>query len=153
MPSHCFMNTAATINPAELEQDIKVIIHNKFNDVFRIEPRIIKNEICAWKLVFDNVYNFPICLRAQNKIEFEHPDNYFSLWAQLTCEDELATKYNANMFDEEYPKVILKPNFKHHETFITFLETITLHHSPQWRKAVIAIELSYLPAELKAIIK
>lgn len=149
MPSHCFMNTEAAINPIELERDIKDIIHKKFNDLFKIESHFVKDEICDWTIKFDSIYYFPICLRAQNKIEFEHPDNYFLLWAQLVFEDELAVKYKAKMFDDAYPKDDIKPDFEHHITFRTYLETIMAYHSPQWRKAVIEIELSRLPDELK----
>ncbi len=151
MPNRCFIHTEAALSPAVVEQDIKDIVRNKFRNLFKVETHIVKNEICDWLIIFDEVYAFPICLRAQNKIEFEHPNNYFLLWMQLVVEDELAIKYKAKMTDEEFPQSNIQPDPEHHKTFKTFLETIMAYHSPEWRKAIIGIELSFLPIELKTL--
>jgi len=151
MPARCFMQTDALLTPEMIERDLMNIIHNRFNDLFRIEVHSTNGEICDWEIIFDSVYNFPICLRTEHKLEFMHPDNYFSLWIQLIFEDELAIKYNAKMTDEEYPRQEIKPDCEHHITFKKFLETIMTNHSKQWKDAIIAIELSYLPDELKKL--
>lgn len=151
MPARCFMQTDAMLSPEVIERDLKTIIYNRFNNLFKLEAHSKNGEICDWEIIFDNIYNFPICLKTQHNLEFTHPDNYFSLWAQLIFEDELAIKYNAKMFDEEYPKENIHPDCEHHATFKVFLETIMANHSKQWKDAIIAIELSYLPEELKKL--
>lgn len=145
---HCFMKITRQLQPNEVEQDIKDIIHNKFNDMLSITQEPISNSICMWNIGFDNKYNFPVCLKTNNQLEFMHPDNAWARWAQLIVEQELATKYkDVKVFDEEYPKK--NPILVQYETFIAFLESTMMHHSSNWKKAIIEIEISKLPEKLK----
>jgi len=150
MPTHCFIRTEKHLIAGEVEQDLKDIIHRKFKDLLRLECHISNNEICDWDIRFDQVHGFPVCLKTNEKLEFTHPNDAWSYWAQSVVEDELAIKYNGKMSDEEYPRQEIKPAPECHATFKKYLET-TSHHSKEWKQAIIAIELSYLPAELKEL--
>jgi len=150
MSTHCFMKTEKHLMIQEVEQDLKDIIHRKFNDLLKLECHIVDNEICDWDVRFDLTHGFPVCLKTNEKLEFTHPDDAWSIWAQNVVEDELAIKYNAKMLDEEYPKQELRPLPECHKTFEKYLET-TMHHSRRWKQAIITIELSHLPLELKKL--
>lgn len=150
MSSHCFIKTSKYLEANEVEKDLKDIIHRKFSDLLKIETNVIDGEICDWNIIFDDVRRFPICLKNPNNLIFEHPDNSWAYWAQLVVENELAVKYNGRVTDEEYPQQEIKPLLKRHDSFRVFLEA-TIHHSPQWKKALIAIEISYLPEALKKL--
>lgn len=150
MSAHCFMRTEKRLVAKEVEQDLKDIIHNKFKDLLKLECHITDNEICDWDVRFDETHGFPVCLKTNEKLEFTHPDDAWSYWAQSVVEDELTVKYNGKMLDEEYTGEF-KPAPECHATFRKYLETSSHHHSKEWKQAIIAIELSHLPAELKKL--
>lgn len=150
MSSHCYMKISKRLVAQEVEQDLKEIIHRKFNDLLTLSARINENEICDWDIKYDDTHRFPVCLRTNDRLEFAHPDDAWSYWAQAVVEDELAIRYNAHMSDEEYPQQELRPRPECHVTFQKYLETAT-QHSSAWKKAIITIELSHLPAELKKL--
>lgn len=131
----------------QVEQDLQDIIHRKFKDLLKLSAHIAENEICDWDVRFDDTHGFAVCLKTGSRIEFTHPDDAWSYWAQAVVEDELNMKYNGIMSDEEYPQQDMP---QCHATFEKYLETTT-HHSKEWKKAIIAIELSKLPAELKKL--
>ena len=147
---HCYVKTEKYLVAKEVERDLKDIIHRKFNDLLKLECHITDNEICDWDLRYDRTHGFPVCLKSNGKLEFTHPCDAWSYWAQAVVEDELTIKYNGRMSDDEYPQQELKPAPECHETFKKYLETAT-HHSKQWKQAIIAIELSQLPADLKKL--
>lgn len=149
MSIHCYMKTDKHLVAQEVEQDLKEIIHRKFNDLLKLECRVDENEICDWDLRYDDTHGFPVCLKTNGKLEFTHPDDAWSYWAQSVIEDELASKYNGKMKDEEYPQRDFKPT-ECRATFAKYLET-TMRHSKEWKQAIIAIELSHLPTELKKL--
>jgi hypothetical protein len=148
MSNHCFMKTKYTVSAQQKEQDLRDIVHNKFADLLEIRPHVCEGEICDWEVRFDDTHRFPVCLKTSEKIEFTHPHDFWSYWAQAVVEDELAIKYAAKMSDDEYPHQDIQPAPENHVTFRKFLET-TIHHSPNWKKAIIEIEISHLPDELK----
>jgi len=150
MSSHCYIKFNRNLVANEVEQDLKEIIHRKFNDLLKLSSHITKDEIRDWDLRYDDTHGFPVCLKTENRLEFTHPDDAWSYWAQSVIEDELSIKYNGKITDEEYPQQELKPQPECHITFQKYLETMT-HHSSEWKKAIIAIELSHLPAELKKL--
>ena len=148
MATHCFMKTKYFVNAQQIERDIKDIVHNKFADLLKVKANKCDGEICDWDVRFDSTHGFHVCLKTEEKIEFEHPHDFWSYWAQAVVEDELAIKYSAKMSDEEYPQQEMLPSPETHTTFRKFLES-TIHHSPNWKKAIIEIEISHLPNELK----
>lgn len=148
MSIHCFMKMSKALNAEQLEQDLKDIIHRKFSDLLTIQSHTASNEICDWDIRFDDTHHFPVCLKTTEQIEFAHPNDFWSYWAQSVIEDELAIKYDAKMRDEDYPQEDFKPSPETHATFRKFLET-AIHHSPDWKKAIIEIEIARLPVELK----
>ncbi len=150
MSSHCFIKTSKCLEANEVEKDLRDIIRRKFADLLKVEAHTVAGEICDWNIVFDELHKFPICLKTQNKIVFMHPDDAWSYWAQLVIEDELAIIYNGEMTDEEYPQQEVKPLPEQHANFKTYLES-TIHHSPEWKKALIQIEFSRLPEALKKL--
>ena len=149
MSSHCYLKTNKHLVAQEVEQDLKEIIHRKFKDLLKLECHIVEGEICDWDVRFDDTHGFPVCLKTNDKLEFTHPDDAWSYWAQIVVEDELSVKYSGKMLDEEYPKQELHPT-PDHETFRKYLEA-TMHHSKAWKQAIIAIELSHLPDPLKKL--
>lgn len=150
MSAHCYIKIEKCLIAQEIERDLKEIIHRRFKDLLRLECHINENEVCDWDVRYDDTHRFPVCLKTNGKLEFTHPDDAWSYWAQSVVEDELAIKYNGKMSDEEYPQQELRPAPEIHENFTRYLEAAT-HHSSQWKKAIIAIELSHLPAELKKL--
>lgn len=150
MSVHCLIKTEKYLIAKDIEEDLKDIIHRKFNDLLTLECHIADNEICDWELRYDLTHRFPVSLKDNKKLEFTHPYDAWSYWAQAVVEDELTIKYDGKMLDEEYPQKELKPAPECHETFQKYLE-ITTHHSQQWKQALIAIELSRLPADLKKL--
>lgn len=150
MSAHCYMKIEKHLIAKEVERDLKDIIHRRFKDLLKLECHINEGEVCDWDVRFDPTHGFPVCLKNNDKLEFTHPDDAWSYWAQSVVEDELSLKYNGKMSDEEYPQQELKPAPECHETFQKYLET-TMHHSKAWKQAIIAIELSHLPAELKKL--
>lgn len=147
---HCYVKTEKYLMAKEVEEDLLDIIHRKFHDLLKLECHIADNEICDWYIKYDSTHGFPVCLKNNKKLEFTHPIDAWSHWAQLVVEDELTIKYNGKISDEEYPQRELKPAPECHQTFRDYLEATT-HHSRQWKQALIAIELSHLPAELKKL--
>lgn len=150
MSSHCYMKTDKHLVAQEVEQDLKDIIHRKFKDLLTLQSHVDENEICDWDVRFDDTHGFPVCLRTNGKLEFTHPDDAWSYWAQSVVEDELTIKYSGKMSDEEYPKQEIKPSPECHATFRKYLES-SMRHSKEWKQAIIVIELSHLPAELKKL--
>lgn len=150
MSVHCYMKTEKHLIAQEVEQDIKDIIHRKFKDLLKLERRINDNEICNWDVRYDFTHGFPVCLKTTGKLEFTHPNDAWSYWAQSVFEDELAVKYNGKMEDEEYPQREFRPAPECRATFQKYLETNT-QHSKQWKQAIIVIELYNLPEELKKL--
>lgn len=147
MSSHCFMKTDKHLVAQEVEQDLKEVIHRKFKNLLTIECRIVEDEICDWDVRFDDTHGFPICLKTNGKLDFVYPDDAWSRWAQSIVEYELGRKYNCSIKDEEYPCRDFIPTC---HSFENYLEN-SMHHSKEWKKAIIAIELSHLPPELKKL--
>lgn len=148
MSIHCYMKTDKHLIAKEVENDLKDIIQRKFNNLLKLECRISENEICDWDVRFDDTHGFPVCLKTNGKLEFTHPIDAWSYWAQAIVEDELNSKYHGCMSDEEYPQQDFKPACR--MSFEKYLEGAT-HHSTDWKKALIAIELARLPVELKKL--
>ncbi len=151
MPSHCFIKVRAALEPSTLEQDLVEIVARRFCGLLTIKRNSKPGEICDWTITFNEVYTFPICLKTADQIDLERPDNNWSRWAQLVIEDILAIKYDATITDQEYPKANIKPSPEIHSTFLTYLEATMTHHSPQWKEALINIEMSHLPYELRSL--
>lgn len=150
MSLHCYMKTDKHLIAQEVERDIKEIICRKFKNLLTLKCYIADNEICDWDIRFDDTHGFPVCLKSNAGLEFTHPNDAWSYWAQSVVEDELTLKYSGRMSDEEYPQQEIKPISECHTTFEKYLET-TMRHSKEWKKAIIGIELSRLPAELKKL--
>lgn len=144
---HCYIKTYRQLTSIDVEDTIRDIIHNKFNDLLKIECHLSNNEICDWNIKYNDIHGFNVVLKDSNQLIFGHPDNSWDYWAQLVIENELSIKYCGKILDEEYPKQELKPIFEY-PTFKTYLDT-AMKHSKQWKQALIAIELSWLPEELK----
>lgn len=149
MSIHCIMKTLKQLEAIDVEKDLKEIISNKFDDLLKISFGITDNEMGNWNIRYDDTHWFPVCLKTPEIIEFIHPNDAWSYWAQQVIETELAVKYDATMFDEEYPRQDFKPIPDSHSTFRKFLETQMPQHSASWKKAIIEIEIAHLPAALK----
>lgn len=147
MPTHSLLKTKQNLDPIDVETSIKEIIHNKFDNVLKIIPYLNNNEY-RWDIRYDDTHRFLITIELPDKIDFEHPDDFFSLWSQIIFEECLVTKYNGQLFDEEYPNQKMSILYRKHNTFKQFLETM-LQHSACWKQALILIELSHLPEPLK----
>lgn len=148
MSLHCLLRTEKDLEEKQLEEDLKEIIHRRFEDVLNIIHCKKPNEICDWLIKYDDTHRFSLSLKEPHKIVFAHPDDFWSLWAQIVIEDELAAKYNCDMTDEGFPNQHLKPDFEHHKSFVRYLES-TIKHSPLWKQAIIQLEVSRLPDDLK----
>jgi hypothetical protein len=151
MFAYCLLTTPNYLEAAQVEHDIKEVITRKFNNVLTIEKYINKDEICDWNIVFDSTHWFPICLETHNTIKFQHPDDAFSYYCQFILEGNLAKKYNACFFDEEFPRKDLKLDTEYNCSFRNFLQNTLKYHSVAWKKAIIETEISRLPEELRKL--
>lgn len=146
---HCVLETNNSLKAEEVEDDIRKFVKERFNGLLSVSTYQAPNEICDWFVKFDNAHNFGVALKTEHQLDFIHPDNAWSLFAQLTIEDALAIKYGCKIKDEETPNQELQPHPEQHLTFHQYLETTLRFHSPMWKKALIEIELSHLPKPLR----
>ena len=140
---HCFLKCEQVLCAEQIALDLAAIVRDRFNDVLAVRY-VAANE---WDIGFDSTHHFSVSLN-NNKLDFIHPIDKWSWWAQLLVEDDMAIKYSCSITDEEYPHTTLKPSPETHQTFRIFLDH-TLQHSPIWKKAITEIEIARLPDELK----